>query len=172
MNCKAKGARTERQASVRCAARTRDREPVLVMPAPASPALDERIPGFLLDAFAPVEAAIASAATGVPYAAMRRATEVDEDGRRKLLCAAKAVVAEHPQFFAKHLSEFEFIVPFMAITAAQVDHLLRLKAVQQAESEMPPQPCSWREAAMIGALVLAPVLLLAGFAIYKLLKEG
>ena len=137
-----------------------------------TPQLDDRLPGLLLDALAPIEAAIASAGTGVPYAAMRSAMEVDEIGRRKVLSATKAVIAEHPQFFAEHHSAFEFIVPFMAITAAQVDQLLKHTAAQHAESEKASQPCSWREAVIISALVLGPVLLLAGFAIYKLLKKG
>ena len=60
----------------------------------------------------------------------------------------------------------------MAISAAQVDHLLTLVDAEQARSGQPMQPCSTREALMIGLVVLAPVLLLAGFVVYKLMRKG
>ncbi len=134
--------------------------------------LDERLPGLFLDSLAPVEAAIGSAAAGVPYAAMRSAMNVDEDGRIKLLRSAKAAVAGHREFFAEHRAAFEFLIPLMAIIAAKVDGLLTLAGAEHENAGLEPAPFSTRDALVIGLIVLGPALLLAGFAFYKLLKEG
>jgi hypothetical protein len=133
--------------------------------------LDYRLPGLFLDALAPVEAAIASAATGVPYVAMRSAMCVDQDHRREVLRAAQAVAAKHPDFFAEHGSELEFFVPLMAVSAAQMEHLLMLVDTEQAGSERPVKPCSAAEALVIGFIVLAPLALLTLILVLKWRKK-
>jgi hypothetical protein len=119
--------------------------------------LDERLPSLLLDALAPVEAAIASVATQASYAAMLSAVNIDQDRRHEILRATEAVVAKHPGFFAEYRSELEFLVPLMAINATQVGHVF----MQQAGSRQLVKPCSAAEALVIGLMVFAPLALLA-----------
>ena len=138
----------------------------------ARPQFNDRLHGLLLDALAPIEAAIGSAVTGLPYSALRTVTAFDEDGRRELLRAAQAAAAAHPDLLAEHRSAIEFLVSLMAITAAQVDQLFALVDAERAGSGHPPQACLPREALMIGLIVLAPVVLLAGLAVYRLIKKG
>ncbi len=137
-----------------------------------SPVLDERLPGLLLDALAPIEAAIASAMTGAPYTIVRGAMDLGEDHRSKLLHAAQAAVAAHSDGFAEHRSAIEFVLGLTAINAGQMDTLLTLLDAEQVGAGQPAKPCSTRDAAVIGLIVLAPVLLLAGFIFYKFIKEG
>lgn len=162
MDTKAKSARLERRASVTASKH---------QPAD-NRALDDRLPGLLLDALAPIEAVIGSAVTGLPYSALRTAAAVDEDGRRELLRAAQVAAAAHQDFLAERRSEVEFLVPLMAITAAQVDQLFTLLDAERTGSGQPPQACSPREALLVGLIVLAPVLLLGGFAVYRLITKG
>ena len=130
--------------------------------------LDSRLPGLFLDALTPVEAAIASAATRLPYVAMRSVVSLDEDRRGEILNATQAVVAKHPDFFAEHRSEIEFFVSLTAVTAAQVDHLVTLVDTEQAGSKQLAKPCSAVEALAIALFVFAP---LALFALILVLKR-
>lgn len=137
------------------------------------PQLDDRLPGLLLDALAPVEAAIGSAFTGLPYSTLRACAGTDEDSRRELLCATQAMVAAHPDFFVEHRSAIELFVPLMAISAAQLDQLLMFVDAEQARSGLPMQPFSAGQALMTALVVLMPVLLpLAGFVLFRLIRKG
>jgi hypothetical protein len=127
---------------------------------PAHLSLDEGVPGLLLDALAPVETAVASAISGVPYAAIRPAIHVEEDHRRELQSAVEAVASNHPNFFAKYGSALEFVVSLMALNAARVDHLLVISDMSGAESGQNTKACSASQALAIGLVVLAPLVFL------------
>lgn len=133
----------------------------LSKPSPARPALDISVSELFLDALAPLQAAIASAAARVPYIAVRGVMDVDEESRGEVVRAFEAVVAKHAGFFAEHRSAIEFTGPLMALNAAKVDHLLVLAGASQAEAGQPLQPCSMAETFAIGCIVLAPLALLA-----------
>lgn len=143
-------------------------EPPESLPAPFC---DERLPGLLLDALAPVQAAMASATTGAPYTAVRAAMDVD-NRRRDEFSRAVQVAAARSDWFAEHRDGIEVIVGIMAISAARVDMLLQFADAERAGVGLEPEPCSTRDAVVIGLIVLTPVLLAAGFVLYKLLKKG
>ena len=134
--------------------------------------LDNRLSGLVLDMLAPVEAAAISAAAGVPYTTARAAVSVSDEQRAEFARAAEAAAAAHADWFTRNRAGVEFITGLMAITAAQVDGLLTLGDAAQAGAGQEPAPCSKRDALVIGLIVLAPMLLLVGIEIYKLLKEG
>ena len=136
------------------------------------PVLDERLPGLWLDAWTPIVAASASAATGAPYTAMRAAMNSDEDYRDEFARAAQRAAAHSP-WFAMHRDEIELALGLTAITAAHFDTMLTLADAECVGAGLEPKSCSKHDAWVVGLIVLAPVLLMVGFAIYKLVtKKG
>ena len=135
------------------------------------PVLDERLPGLWLDAFTPIVAVSASAATGAPYTAIRAAMNSDEDRRDEFTRAAQQAAASSP-WFAAHRDEIELAIALTAITAAHLDRMLTLADAEQVGAGLEPDSCSKHDAWLVGLIVLAPVLLIVGFAIYNVTKKG
>lgn len=135
------------------------------------PVLDKRLPGLWLDAFTPVVAVFASAATRAPYTAMRAAMNSDEDCRDEFARAAQRAAARSP-WFAAHRDEIELAIGLTAIAATHVDRMLTLADAEQVGAGLEPEPCSKHDAWVIGLMVLAPVLLMVGFGIYNVTKKG
>lgn len=121
--------------------------------------LDDRLPGLLLDALTPVETAVLSAVSGVPYCTIRTIVNVDEIRKREICAAVQAVVTKHREVFAEYHGVLEFIVPFMAVTASQADCFLILADASRNESAMSAEPCSPRKALIIALIVLGPLAL-------------
>ena len=132
-------------------------------PKRAIPLFDSRLPGLLFDALGIVEAAIASAASGLPYRAVRQASLLEEPEKRELSHAALAAAEKHPEFFAKHKDLIEVAVAATAFHAAKIDAMRALidQADTSASTGEPTavhgKPCSTREALWIAAIVLAPL---------------
>ncbi len=141
------------------------------------PILDERVPGLLFESLATVQAAIVSASEKVPYRVLRQTMAIGETEKCELARAAQAVAAKHAAFLSQHKDALEFVVGFMAVNAAQMDHLLSL--VDQldgssAHAESGPSVehvCSAREALAVAGIVLAPLALLALILILKWRKK-
>ena len=140
----------------------------------ARPLLDERLPGLLLDSFAPVEAAIVSAATGIGYGEARQAVTIGEDEKLQFSHALAQLASKHASFVAAHEPLFEFVAVFSAVNAAHVDHAFTLAKNSEGagvEAE-PPQPtdqaCSKREALVAALVVLAPLVI----AVIALIVKG
>lgn len=135
-------------------------------------ALDERIPGLLLDSLTTVQTAILSATERTPYRVLRQAIAISEAEKSELTTAAQAVAAKHPDFFCEHKDALEFALALTALTAMKFDHLLT--AMDQSLTDEPnlspamardevsgQHICSAREALAIALVVLAPLAILA-----------
>jgi hypothetical protein len=148
----------------------RDRASVAKPPARQSrrPVLDERVPGLLLDSLASVQAALASAPTGLSYSDMRKAAAIAEDEKRELTSAALSMAAEHPAFFSQHRDVLEFAVVWAGMHAARVDHLFALRDAKRETGAPNEHACTGREAVLFTVVILAPLLI---FILFQVLQS-
>jgi hypothetical protein len=123
------------------------------------PALDERVPGLLLESLASVQAAIASASTGLPYSDLRKALRIGEDEKRELTSAAVSAAAEHPAFLSQHKDVLELAIVWAGMHAQRVDHLFSRGDEQGEAKAQSEHVCTGREAFFSALVILAPLLI-------------